>query len=81
MGIELTERAKSVLAFIDAYTEEKGWAPSFEEIAVGMGMKSRSNIHRVAKKLKELGLVSMMGKQARSTKLTEEGKKFLDSIG
>ena len=53
----LTPKWKVVLDFIRAYTKIHGVAPSYESIALGLGMKSRSNIHRMVKRMEEEGLL------------------------
>jgi repressor LexA len=53
----LTKRWKTVLDFIRAYSKIHGVAPSYDTIALGLGMKSRSNIHRMVKRMEEEGLL------------------------
>ena len=55
----LTKRWKTVLDFIRAYSKIHGVAPSYETIAMGLGMKSRSNIHRIVHNLKRDGLLKI----------------------
>ena len=44
-----------VLDFIRAYIKLHGVPPSYEVIARGIGLKSKSNIHRIIHRLKEDG--------------------------
>ena len=44
-----------VLDFIRIYMEEKRVSPTLQNIAEGLGMKSRSNIHRIVHSLKKMG--------------------------
>ena len=46
-----------VFDFIKAYLRLHGVAPSYAVIAKGIGMKSKSNIHRIIHKLEDEGLV------------------------
>jgi repressor LexA len=51
----MTKRRKLVLDFIRAYIKLHGVPPSYEVIARGIGLKSKSNIHRIIHRLKEDG--------------------------
>ena len=51
----MTERRKLVLEFIRAYVRLHGVPPSYEVIARGIGLKSKSNIHRIVHRLKQDG--------------------------
>ena len=44
-----------VLDFIRIYMEEKRVSPTLQNIAEGLGMRSRSNIHRIVHSLKKMG--------------------------
>jgi len=46
-----------VLRFIRAYIKIHGAPPSYEIIAKGLGMRSRSNMHRIVHRLEEEGLL------------------------
>ena len=68
----MTERQRQVLEFIAAYLEMKGFAPSMQDIALGLGLKSRSNIHRVIHDLKDLGIVRLSPGKVRTVKLIDQ---------
>ena len=51
----MTSRQQMVLDFIRIYMEEKRVSPTLQNIAEGLGMKSRSNIHRIVHSLKRMG--------------------------
>jgi SOS-response transcriptional repressor LexA len=53
----MTKRWDLVLRFIRAYIKIHGAPPSYEIIAKGLGMKSRSNMHRIVHRLEEEGLL------------------------
>lgn len=55
----VTERRKLVLDFIRAYVRLHGIPPSYDVIARGLGMKSRSNIHRIVHRLKSDGFITV----------------------
>lgn len=51
----MTSRQEMVLRFIRIYMEEKRVSPTLQNIAEGLGMRSRSNIHRIVHSLKKMG--------------------------
>lgn len=51
----MTSRQQMVLDFIRIYMEEKRVSPTLQNIAEGLGMRSRSNIHRIVHSLKKMG--------------------------
>lgn len=53
----LSVRRQLILDFIKAYTKKWGMAPSYEVIAKAMGLKAKSNIHRIVKSLEKEGYV------------------------
>lgn len=67
----MTGRQRAVLEFIQAYIKMKGFAPSMQDIATGMGLKSRSNIHRIIHTLEESGLLVTTPHKVRTMKLRD----------
>jgi len=55
---KLTRRRKSVLDFIEAYIKLHGVSPSYEAIAIGVGLKAKANAHRIVKRLEADGFVT-----------------------
>lgn len=51
----MSKRRQLVLDFIRAYIRLHGVSPSYEVIARGIGLKSKSNIHRIIHRLKTDG--------------------------
>lgn len=64
-----TEAQVKVLEFITAYMKVKGYAPSYMNIAQGLGLKSKSNIHRLVHELRIRGLLKLNPYKVRSLKL------------
>ena len=62
----ITKRQLLVFEFIKTYIEMKKHAPSMQDIASGLGMKSRSNIHRIIHSLCEQGKLSINPNKART---------------
>lgn len=67
----LTLRQSEALSFIGSYQTIHGFAPSFDEIATAMGLKSKSNAHRIVHQLIDRGAVQMMPARARSISLVK----------
>ena len=71
----MTERQKLVLDFIQTFVKVRGYAPSYSEIAQGLGMKSKSNIHRLVHVLEERGLLQIKPHMVRSLKVVDNSVK------
>lgn len=54
----MTGKWEMVLRFIKAYYKIHGATPSYEVMAKALGMKSKSNMHRIVKRLEEEGHLS-----------------------
>jgi repressor LexA len=76
----MTERQKMVLDFIQTFIKMKGFAPSYAEIAQGLGMRSKSNIHRLVHVLRERGLLQVKPHMIRSLKVVDNTVKELASL-
>jgi repressor LexA len=69
----LTPRQTLVLEFIHAYIKLKGYPPSYSNIAQGMKLKSRSNVHRIVHKLRQEGYLRVQPHKFRSVKVADKG--------
>jgi len=67
----VTKKSVMVLEFIRQYILVHGFPPSFDDIARGLQLKSRSNIHRLVHKLRKEGHLSLKAKKFRSIQLTD----------
>jgi repressor LexA len=65
----MTSRQEMVFAFIKAYIDIKGFPPSMQDVATGLGLRSRSNMHRIIHGLVEEGLLSISKNKARTIKI------------
>jgi repressor LexA len=70
MGIKrkkrMTERQMEVLHFIEDFIKYRGFSPSYADIARGMNLKSKSNIHRIIHSLKDSGFLKIQPNKIRS---------------
>jgi repressor LexA len=67
----MTERERAILEFIKAYMKLHGVSPSYEVIASGIGLRSKSNIHRLVHKLEQMGHLRLKPYKFRSIKLID----------
>jgi len=67
MSMGLTPRQKEAFDFIDGYLARTGGvSPSYDEIAEGVGLMSKSGAYRLVRGLKERGFIGQMRGRARS---------------
>lgn len=57
--VRMTPRWELVLRFIQAYKRIHGVSPSYQVMAEGLGMRSRSNMHRIVRRLREEGYLEI----------------------
>jgi repressor LexA len=62
-----------VLDFISGFLAENGYSPSFDEIAVGMGLASVATVHKHVSGLEKKGYLTKSYNQSRSLEL---GRKY-----
>lgn len=76
----MTEKQKMVYDFIQTFMKMKGFPPSYSEIAQGLGMRSKSNIHRHIHSLREKGLLQIKPHMVRSMKLMDSTVKTVINL-
>ena len=74
------EKHQLVLDFIRAYIKFHGISPSYQTIALGLGMKSKANIHRIVHKLQEDGLLSIRPYKFNSIKLIDRSAREMAAL-
>ena len=62
----LTPRQNDCWQFLAKYSEEHGYAPSFEEMANALNVVSKSNIHRLLDALEERGFIRRLRHRSRA---------------
>ena len=62
----LTKRQRALLDFITAYIAEHRCGPSYQEIADGTGLLSKSNVNRYVRCLVERGFIRQIPAKARA---------------
>jgi repressor LexA len=68
--IPLTQRQRDLLAFL----RSRETCPSFDEMRVALGLKSKSGIHRMIEALEERGFIVRRTNRARAIQVLDEPK-------
>jgi SOS-response transcriptional repressor LexA len=76
----MPQKHQLVLDFIRAYIKFHGISPSYQTIALGLGMKSKANIHRIVHKLQEDGLLSIRPYKFNSIKLIDRSAREVAAL-
>ncbi len=71
MSYGTTPRMQVCLDFIRAFIAERGYSPSYQEIADGIGLRSKNATHRLIHELRERGLIELLPNRSRSIRPTE----------
>jgi repressor LexA len=76
----MTEKQQLILDFIRAYIRRHGVSPSYEAIAVGLKLRSKSNIHRIVHKLKDDGHLTVQPYKFHSIKVVDRSLEKVLSL-
>lgn len=69
------ENYQKVLSYIQAYTDDFGYAPSIRDICTGCGIASTSTVSMILKTLSDEGALVYDGGKSRSIRVTEKKAK------
>ena len=78
--LNMTKHRQLVLEFIRAYIRLHGVPPSYEVIAKGIGLSSKSNVHRIVHRLKEDGHLTIRPYKFHSIKLVDKSVKEMAAL-
>lgn len=67
----LTKKQLDLLAFIQARVQRDGVPPSFDEMKVALGLRSKSGIHRLITALEERGFIRRLAHRARALEIVK----------
>lgn len=67
----LTKRQLELLKYIDERIKEDGYSPSFDEMMVEMGLRSKSGVHRLVESLVERGFLQRLRNRARALEVVK----------
>ena len=65
----LTRRQRQILDYLQEYIEERGYSPSFEEIARHLNVASLNGVYKHLRALEERGFIRRLSNQARSIQI------------
>ena len=76
----LTKRQREILDFLNDFIEQKGYAPSLEEIGRRFGLSSLATVHKHLTNLQEKGFIRRVWNRSRSVELvpTQTGARAVD---
>jgi repressor LexA len=72
MSMALTKRQKDVLDFIADFVEEKGYCPSYEELAQGLNLASLATVHKHIQALESRNYLRRLFNQSRSLEVSQK---------
>jgi repressor LexA len=67
--MHLTRRQKEILDFLGQHIEEKGYAPTIEEIGDQFGLRSLATVHKHLTNLQDKGLIKRAWNRSRALEL------------
>jgi repressor LexA len=70
----LTKRQKEILDYIEGFIAERGYAPSFEEIAASFGYASLATVHEHLSNLERKGFIRKSYNESRSIEVVSPGQ-------
>lgn len=76
----MTPKQNLALEFIKKYMEIKGYAPSYQNIAQGLNLKSKSNVHRLVHALNKQGVLELDPHKIRSLKIVDKSVQAISSL-
>lgn len=68
----LTKKQRRVIDYIGSFQELNGYSPSYEEIADGLGYRSKGTVHKHLKHLVEKGMITKQWNRSRSIEIVSE---------
>ena len=77
----LTQGQSKIWYFIQDYVSKFQYSPTIAEITLGLGLKSRSAVHRAVQVIAEEGLVRLVPHKRRNIEIIEEDEYALPLVG
>ena len=68
----LTKKQRRMIDYIGSFQELNGYSPSYEEIAAGLGYRSKGTVHKHLKNLLEKGVITKEWNRSRSVEIVPE---------
>jgi SOS-response transcriptional repressor LexA len=67
----LTAKQKQLLDFLKHYSARHERMPSFDEMRIGLGLRSKSGVHRLINALEERGFIRRIINRARAIEIVD----------
>ena len=80
MSTGLTKRQRALLDFVSEFTAREGQPPSYEQMAAGVGLRSKSGAFRLMAKLEERGAIRRLPNRARSIEVIDDRHRFAPGV-
>lgn len=81
MSMGLTNRQKATLTFVADYmAAHEGVSPSYDEIRNGLGLRSKSGVHRLITALAQRGHITRRRDRARSVAIGPDYRALLQTL-
>lgn len=77
----MTKQQLELLRFIKTFIAQRGYSPSFEEMKQGIGLKSKSGIHRMIISLERQGQIRRLRNRHRALELVPDPSMKPDLSG
>ncbi len=74
-GMAITRRQKEVLDFLETFSIRNGYAPTFQEIARALALKSLATVHKHISNLEKKGLLNREHNRSRSIDVLPPGTR------
>lgn len=68
----MTPKQKELLDYLKKYIDDNDYCPSFDEMREELGLKSKSGIHKMIKRLEEQGRITRIFHKARAIYIVPE---------
>lgn len=69
----MRQQHQAVLTFVGSYVDEKGFSPTYDEIAAGIGLKSKGKIAHLVSELTAMGKVRRRPYGKRTIEIVKPG--------
>jgi repressor LexA len=70
----LTKKQREVYDYIETFIADKGYSPSLEEIASGLGLRSLATVHKHVANLSEKGVLKRSWNRGRSIEIQSQSE-------
>jgi repressor LexA len=71
----LTKRQREILDFIEQSIQERGYAPTLEEIGATFGLRSMATVHKHVSNLEAKGLIRRKWNQSRAIEMVQKRRR------